>query len=89
VLGKFPVVQHILFGSLFKCTWQTQATQPPPDGSMPAEGVFTRFPGAPDNAQGMAAVAPGGRQMSAAAMAYNQQLQERAAANSAAAAAKK
>ena len=39
MLGKFPVVQHIVFGSLFPCTWGTGGDGAAVDSSRDTAGV--------------------------------------------------
>jgi Phosphotyrosyl phosphate activator (PTPA) protein len=49
VLFKFPVVQHVVFGSILPCTWEPSLplpTAPPPLHGAHALGVFTVRPSA-------------------------------------------
>lgn len=81
VLGKFPVVQHMLFGNIFDASWKSKDENSLCGGGSAAAAAatgFGRLPGGLDTPHGMASVALGGRQMSAAALAYNKSLSNQA-----------
>lgn len=49
VLNKLPVVQHIMFGTLLRCTWTPSSTMtlPIPPSSSTTSLPMSSFPGAP------------------------------------------